>query len=189
MKWKAKYLLISESIYEFAAGLFGPIYAVFVANIGGDLLTAGWAWSLFAITSGITLYIMGKLEDKIKRDNIIILIGFILASIGFLGYIFISEPWHLFLVQIILGFGWAFGTPAMDAVYSKNLEKKKMDSGWGTWESSMRIMEGISAFIGAIIAFTFGFKILFLIMFILSLIPIYITFNFIIKNNHFLKYK
>ncbi len=182
MKWKAKYLLISESLYEFAAGLFGPIYAVFVEKIGGDILTAGWAWALFAITSGITLYAMGKLEDKIKKDELIVFIGFILASIGFLGYIFISEPWHLFLVQVILGFGWAFGTPAIDTLYSKNLERRNMDSEWGTWEASMRIVQGISAFVGAIIAFTFGFKILFLIMFILSIIPVYIVSSFIIKT-------
>ncbi len=172
MKWKAKYLLISESLYEFAAGLFGPIYAIFVEKIGGDILTAGWAWALFAIVSGITLYLVGRFEDKLRKDEWVIVIGFSLASLGILGYLFVSKPWHLFIVQAVLGFGWAFGTPALDAIYSKNVEKQKMDSQWGLWEASIRIVEGISALIGGVIAFAFGFKVLFLTMFLISLTAI-----------------
>ncbi|MBI4150661.1 MFS transporter [Candidatus Woesearchaeota archaeon] len=175
MKWKARYLLVAESLYEFAAGLFGPIYAIFVAQIGGDILTAGWAWALFAIVTGVTLYVMGLLGDRIKRDEWMVIIGFTLASFGFLGYLFVSAPWHLFVVQAILGFGWAFGTPAIDTIYSKNLDRGKTDSQWGLWEASIRIVEGVSAFIGGIIAFLFGFRILFLIMFGISVVAIFIV--------------
>jgi len=175
MKWKAKYLLISESLYEFAAGLFGPIYAIFVEKIGGDILTAGWAWAIFSIVTGITLYLMGRFEDRLRKDEWVVVIGFSLASLGILGYLFVSKPWHLFVVQAFLGFGWAFGTPALDATYSKNLEKKKMDSQWGVWEASIHIVDGISAFVGGAITFVFGFKALFLIMFLISLAAIVIA--------------
>ena len=125
---------------------------------------------------------MGKLEDKFKKDHLVVVLGFFLASLGFLGYLFVTKPWHLFIVQAILGFGWAFGTPALDSVYSKNLAKTKMDSGWGTMESSVRIVEGISAFLGAIIASVFGFKILFIIMFLFSFIAFLITLRFLRKK-------
>ncbi len=182
MKWKAKCLLIAESLYGFSAGLFGPVYAIFVERIGGDLLTAGWAWSAFAIATGVTLYIMGRLEDRIKKDEWAVLVGFALISLGFLGYIFISKPWHLFAVQILLGFAWAFGTPALDAIYSKNLDHGKIDSQWGMFEASEKIVEGIAAFIGAIIAVALGFKVLFTIMFGISLISIIILSTLISEN-------
>lgn len=175
MRWKARSLLISESLYEFAAGLFGPIYAIFVERIGGDILTAGWAWALFSIVTGVTLYVMGKLEDRIKKNNWMVVVGFSIASLGLLGYVFVSHPWQLFVVQALLGFGWAFGTPAIDTIYSQNLEKKKINSQWGIWEASMRIVEGVSAFIGGIIVFALGFKVLFLIMFGISLISIFVV--------------
>ncbi|QQG38722.1 MAG: MFS transporter [Candidatus Woesearchaeota archaeon] len=177
MKWKAKYILIASVFYNLAAGLFGPLYAIFVENIGGNILTAGWAWALYTITMGVTLYFMGKLEDKVKKDEIFVVLGFGLISLGMLGYLFIEQPMHLFIVQALLGFGWAFGTPAFDSLYSKNLDKKKVASEWGAYESSVRIVEGIAAFLGAIIASAFGFRALFTVMFILSLIALFIIFN------------
>ena len=43
MKRKLKILLMASALLMLAGGLFGPIYAVFVEQIGGDLLTAGGA--------------------------------------------------------------------------------------------------------------------------------------------------
>lgn len=187
MNWIARCLLISESFYEFGVGLLGPIYAIFVENIGGDLLTAGWAWATFSIVCGITLYSMGKFEDKLKKDKWIAVFGFILTSLGILGYSFVSSPWQLFLVQILLGFGWAFGTPAIDSLYAKNIDVKKMDSQWGAWEASMRIMQGFSAIIGAAIAYTFGFKVLFLVMFGFSLVSVFVVARLVWNEKRNLK--
>lgn len=182
MKPKAKYLLVSESMYEFAAGLFGPIYAIFVEKIGGGILAASWAWSVFAIVIGVTLLVMGRIEDRLKKDELVVVIGFALAAAGFLGYVFVSELWHLFLVQAILGFGWAFGTPALDSVYARNLEKGKTDSQWGAWEASMHIVSGISAFIGGIIATLLGFKVLFLLMFGVAVTAVFVAANILRKK-------
>ena len=49
MNKNLKLLLLTASLFLFAGGLFGPIYAVFVEDIGGDLLTAGAAFGTFSI--------------------------------------------------------------------------------------------------------------------------------------------
>ncbi|MBI2110150.1 MFS transporter [Candidatus Woesearchaeota archaeon] len=163
--------------------MFGPIYAIFVEQIGGNILTAGWAWALYAISIGITVLIMGKVEDRIKKDELFVVLGFGLASFGFLGYLFISEPWHLFIVQTYLGVAWALGTPAFDSLYSKNLDHKKTDTEWADYEASVKITEGIAAFIGAGIAAAFGFKLLFMIMFAIAFIAWLIILNILRKRS------
>ena len=71
--------------------MLGPIYAIFVQEIGGDILAAGSAWATFMITSGIGIFLMGKLVDKIQREKPILMLGYALASLGFLGYFFVSN--------------------------------------------------------------------------------------------------
>ena len=43
MQRELKILLASSMLIQLATGMFGPIYAVFVEQIGGNLLTAGTA--------------------------------------------------------------------------------------------------------------------------------------------------
>ena len=61
-----KILILSSFFINLAAGLFGPIYAIFVEEIGGDLLTAGTAYAIFAIASGSLIFMLGKWEDKVN---------------------------------------------------------------------------------------------------------------------------
>ena len=85
------------------------------------------------------------------------------------------------MVQIIFGISTAIGTPAFDSLYSKNLQKGKFASQWGTWESMYAITVGIAAIIGGLIAQTYGFKVLFIVMLIISILS-FISSLFLIKK-------
>ena len=79
-----KILILSSFFINLAAGLFGPIYAIFVEEIGGDLLTAGTAYAIFAIASGSLIFMLGKWEDKVKHQEKLLVFGRFLAVIGFI---------------------------------------------------------------------------------------------------------
>lgn len=175
MKKKLRILLLADSLFMLAGGLFGPIYAIFVEGIGGDILTAGSAYAAFSVASGLLMLIISKMEDRFKNKEKLIVVGYIMSCTGFLGYMFIRNPIDLFIVQIIFGFGEAINIPAFDGVYSKSLEKGKYISGWGLWESMNYVIEGTAALFGGAIALIFGFGTLFSIMFILSLIGLVIS--------------
>lgn len=55
MKRGLRFLLIADTWATLAIGMLGPIYAIFVEEIGGDLLDASWAYFAFMITSGILM--------------------------------------------------------------------------------------------------------------------------------------
>ncbi len=175
MNKSIKILLTSSFFITLAGGFFTPIYAIFVEEIGGDILTAGSAYAAFAIVSGLLIYLISMWEDRVKHQEKLLITGRILGVIGFAGYLAINNPIDLFIVQIILGISSAIGSPAFDSSYSKSLDKGKFASEWGLWESMAGIVTGVGAFVGSFIAMKFGFYTLFYIMFISSVCSLIAT--------------
>ncbi len=170
-----KILLLASGLSILAGGLFGPIYAIFVEQIGGDILTAGTAYASFAIVAGVTIFLVSRWEDHVKYKEKFVVMGYALGCFGFLGYLLIQDPFDLFAVQIIFGISVAIGTPAYDGLYSKHLDKGKFVSEWGLWESMNYILIGISAAVGAFLAEFFGFRFLFFVMLVLSILGLIVS--------------
>ncbi len=177
-----KMLLMSSIFYTFAAGLFGPIYAIYVQGIGGDLLAAGTAWAIFSFVTGILLLIFGFLEDHRLNKMLMLISGNIIIAFANIGYLFVSVPIQLFLIQVLSGIGLAITTPAWDALYSKNVNKKKESLEWAYWEGGTRIFYAAAALIGSFIASVYGFHMIFIIMALCSFASAGIYASLYFKN-------
>ena len=82
MKRGTKILLWADGFATLALGMLGPIYALFVEQIGGDILDAGWAFFAFMITSGIVMFLISKWEDRFKHKSKLVVVGYgVLSSI------------------------------------------------------------------------------------------------------------
>jgi hypothetical protein len=181
LKNALRILLITDACFIFAAGLFGPIYAIFVERIGGDLLDAGWAWAAFTLTSGIVIFLLSRWEDRVVHYEQLIIGGYTLRSIAVFGYLLVSSPAHLLAVQTLIGLGLALSSPAYDALYSKSLEKGREAAQWGDWEAMDYIVSALAAIIGSAIATAFGFPALFFLMFLISLAGVFVSIMLIPK--------
>ncbi len=170
MKKQLRLFLAIDGIYAVAFGLLGPIYAIYVQGIGGDILDAGIAWSIFMIISGLGIMVSGKIQNTSTKLSRILMYGYLIRAAAFAGYIFVSTTLHLFLVQAVLGFALIINAPATYSFYTKHVEKGKFASQWSAWESVWYIAQGCAAIIGAVIAKYLGFATLFGAMAILSLI-------------------
>jgi len=147
--------------------MLGPIYALFVEKVGGDLMDASISGGIFALVAGLTSLISGKYSDKIKENELIVVLGYLIIGFGFLLYFWVSSIFFLFIVQAIIGLGEAIYSPAFDAVYSKHLDGHKSGRQWGAWESMNYFTMAIGSVVGGSLVTIFGFQILFLIMAIL----------------------
>ena len=163
-KKQLRILIFTNAIILLAAAMLGPIYAIYVEKIGGDLMDASIAGSIFSFVAGITALISGKYSDKIKENELIIVLGYTVMGIGFLLYLWVSSVFSLFIVQAIIGFGEAIYFPAFDTIYSKYINHNKSGIQWGAWESMYYFVTAIGAIIGGSLVTLFGFKIMFLIM-------------------------
>jgi len=176
MQRELKVLLLASSLSMLAAGLLGPIYAIFVEEIGGGILDAGASYAIFSIAAGLLIFFVSRWEDHVKHQEKLVVLGYAFGVLGFLGYLMVRSPLDLFAVQVVFGVGAAVGTPAYDGLYSRHLDKGKFVSEWGLWESMAYIITGISAAIGSLAASLYGFKFLFTTMLLLSLVGLLVSF-------------
>lgn len=163
-----KLLLLTDAFFLLSGGLLGPIYALYVQKIGGDLLDASTTFAIFMITAGIVVFLLGMWEDKVKHQKKFVIAGYGIAMIGSCGYLFVTSTWGLFIVQAILGLAVAMKDPAYDALFSNS--QKHLALAWGEWEAVDYIALGIGAFVGGLIASQFGFHVLLWCMFGLSML-------------------
>lgn len=157
-------LLITNSLVLLAGGMIGPIYALFVEDIGGDLLDASFAGAAFALAAGITTFISGKYTDRHDHKEMIVVLGYIVMGAGFFLYTMVNSMFMLLIVQVIIGFGEAIYLPAFDAVYSKHLDHNKEGQQWGAWESMYYFATAIGAAAGGYIVVYSGFNPMFVLM-------------------------
>lgn len=157
-------LLATNAMILMAGAMFGPIYALFVEKIGGDLMDASIAGAIFALVAGLTILISGKYSDKIKENELIVVLGYSIMGFGFLLYFWVNSIIFLFIVEAIIGLGEAVYSPAFDAVYSKHLDRRRSGAQWGAWESMNYLTIATGAIVGGFLATLFGFQILFIVM-------------------------
>ncbi len=158
-----KILLLGSWIWYFGAGLFGPLYAVFAEQIGGDILDITGAYALFLIVVGVMSIYIGKISDHHSKKKLMIF-GFLLNAIATFGYLLVNNPLKLFVVQGLLGVAVALVNPTWDSLFSAHLDKKHFGQEWGISEGGPSIIMGVALLIGGFILTKFNFQTLFIIM-------------------------
>lgn len=173
----SRVLLKSSFLIQAAAGLFAPLYAIFVGRIGGSILDVGIAYALFACLTGIFILITGMSNFFVKNVRKVIVLGYCLLALGYIGYLFVSKPWHLFIIQIILGIAIGVLDPSWDSLYALNLCQEDALKSWTIWTGCVYLIIGISALIGSFIVQKFSFTVLFSIMALFSILSAIISFK------------
>lgn len=158
------YILLKASyVANFAYGLFAPVYAIFVQNIGGTILDAGIAYSIYGICSGGFIIAFGS-SDFFKRNvKKIIIVGYATYSLVYYLYMFIDSPQELFCLQILIGLATGILEPSWSAVFSAKQSEGALEKNWAIWTGGVGMISGIAALLGGYIA-THSFPLLFFIM-------------------------
>lgn len=149
-------LLLSDALSILSVGFIGPIYALFVEKIGGNILEAGTSYAIFMVTAGVVVLLLAVVEDRVKTQKSFIIAGYGIGVIGTVGYLFVNSSITLFLVQALLGLAMALKGPAYDGLFSR-VDMKHVTLAWGEWEAMDYFTLGASAFFGSVIAQYFGF--------------------------------
>lgn len=172
-------LLIADSLKVFSVAMLGPIYAIYVNDIGGGVLAASWSVALMSLSSGITMYLAGKKADKMKNKKVAISLSYLLLALSYIGYMLVTNVYSLLIVQVYAGIAVAIGTPAFDGLYSQKLDKNKESSEWGNWEIMAEFVSFFGALIGGLLVVYLGFNALFIFMAILTLFASIVSYKYL----------
>src|SRR5688572_30397889 len=171
-----KVLLIGDALVLTSIAMLTPIYAVFVSEVGGDLLDAGITAAALAFGSAIASFLSGRITDRTRNKRIFVIMGYAVTGLGFLLFTTVNSVLYLAAIQVVVGLVQAFAQPAYDALYSLHLSKGKEAEGWGTWEAVSYFAAGVGALAGAAIVSATSFSTLFMIMAVLcGISAIYVT--------------
>lgn len=161
-------LIIVNTSMIFIMGLFVPFYAIFVQKLGGDIAFAGFSWAVFSIVSGMLILAFAKWEVKVKEQELLMGLGYLLRGIVFLSYASMTTLSQLMITQVLWGIAAAIGMPAFDALYQAHTTKKESIIQWGSWEGIASIAVGAAALVGGILIQLFGYQSVFVGMAVMS---------------------
>jgi MFS transporter, DHA1 family, multidrug resistance protein len=170
-----RFLIITDVIAYSAAGLLGPIFAIFITDfiVGGGAAVAGVAAAIFLLTKSIGQIPVGALIDRIcgdKDDYWFMVGGALVSSLVPLAFLFISTPLELYIVQFILGLSTAFTFPSFMTLFSRYVDKAQEGTTWSIYFALVDLAAAGTAAIGGVLATTAGFEVVIYMVTILGFI-------------------
>ena len=167
MNKKFLLLVLSDILILSSFGLIAPIFAVFITEnlIGGTLVTAGLSTTIFLIVkSAVQLPLSKYFIDKEKHKTHSLLLGtLMIVTVPFI-YFFAKSVYTIFIAQAIYGFGAALAYPAWFSLFTTYMDQKPRGFEYTLWSTSVGIGIAIASFVGAKVADTLGFRVLFFIV-------------------------
>ena len=159
-----QFLLITNGLIFLAEAMLGPIYALFIADVGGSLLNAGIAGGVFAVVAGTLTLLVGKVSDWSGSRRLFVGVGYAIIGLGFALYTVVDSFAELLIVEAIIGAGQAIYAPPFSVLYSQHLDFRHPARQWGVWEAMTYYTTAIGSVAGAVIASKLGFDALFGVM-------------------------
>lgn len=170
MNKSLRFLFALNSIFVFASSLFGPLYAFYVQGIDDKIIFTSFSWAVFMFSSTIFMYFVSKYGDRVKEQEYLLAAGFLVRSFAWFGYVFVSNITGLMILQVVLGFGEALGTPSWNAIFAKHLDKKEEIRDYSYWNIVNNLMVAVATVVGGFFVTYFGFNLMFVVMGILAFI-------------------
>jgi len=169
-----KVLISSDFLLQSGWGLIGPIFAIFLTKQiqGGDLKMVGFvAATYWVVKSIIQPFIAHRLDrNHGEKDDFIFLVGgMYVANLIPLGYIFSTQPWHIFTLEFIRGVAMACVVPTWAGIFTRHIDKSREAFSWSLESTGIGFAAGLAGAIGAYLASVFGFKIVFVLVSIFGL--------------------
>lgn len=186
-----KILITSDFFLQAGWGLSGPIFAIFLTKQihGGDLKMVGLVAATYWITKSIIQPFIAHHLDRNhgeKDDLQFLIIGMYVANLMPLGYIFSTQPWHIFTMEFIRALAMACVVPTWSAIFTRHIDKGREAFSWSLESTGIGIAAGIAGALGgAIASSSFGFKGVFVLVSFFGLIAS--STLFFIRPNIFLK--
>ncbi len=164
MKLELRLLLLSNYLNFFGSGLFIPLYALFVQQIGGNVFHAGASFGTYTLTAGVVTFIFGKLEDRILDKRKMFCLGYFLVALGAASYLFITELWHVYVVQFLNAIAYGIFNPAWKTLYATDEDIGREAEEWALVDGGDMILISIAAVLGGFLVNWYGFRSLFFLM-------------------------
>jgi len=188
-----KTLIFSDFLLQSGWGLIGPIFAIFITKQiqGGTLVAVGLiAATYWFVKSAAQPFIAHFLDVKKGEgdDFRFLILGLFLANFVPLGYVFVSQLWHVFFLEVIRGLCMACVVPSWSGIFTRHIDKGWEAFSWSIESTGLGLAAAFAAAFGGILATFLGFKVIFLLISFFGLMSCFLLLsirNQLFAKNHF----
>ncbi len=168
-----KILITSDFFLNLGWGLVGPVFAIFILqriaidDMAQATQVAGFASLSYWAVKSVLQVPIGHYLDKTKgeRDDFwFMVIGTFIAGFIPIGYLFSTEPWHIYILQMIYAVGMSMVFPPWLAIFTRHIDKNREALEWSLESTFLGAGAGIAGGVGGIIASMFGFPTVFILV-------------------------
>jgi len=147
---RMKWLMISQSIALFGAGIVFPFYIIFINEIGANFSQFGMAFGLFTISAALVHKYIGDLSDRIGRKIFLLISNWGMAFL-FLLFPIVTEIWQIYFLQIILGVFGAMQKTGEKAIVGDFTDNEKRGGLIGRYHAWIAVFSGFAVILGGYI--------------------------------------
>jgi MFS family permease len=170
-----KTLVISDFFLQSGWGMIGPIFAIFLTRQiqGGSLEMVGFVAATYWLVKSIVQPFIARIFDKNHGetdDFRFLVIGMYVANLVPLGYIFSSEPWHIFALEAVRGLAMACVVPTWSGIFTRHIDRGREAFSWSMESTGIGLAAGFAGAFGGLIASFIGFKAVFVLVSFFGLI-------------------
>jgi len=184
-------LIVSDFFLFFSMGLLAPIFAVFILqNVENKIEVIGYSVSIYWLVRVLTVVPFSHLMDKMKGEMdeyYFMIVGTFITSCVPLFFIFSTEAWHIYLLQIVNGLANSMAVPAWRILFTNHIDSRIVGFEWSLEDVGVGIATAASASIGAFIADKYGFNTLFVVITCFGLIGTFILMPLSQKKRSIIK--
>ncbi|MBU1131825.1 MFS transporter [Patescibacteria group bacterium] len=176
-----KILIVSDFLVWSSYNLLAPVFAIFITDKIQDagIETVGIAAALYFFSKSVAEIPVGIYIDKKKgeKDDLYTaIIGTIFCAVGYFLYIFVSQIWQLYALQIFIGITNALAFPGWYSIFTRHVDENKSGFEWSLYDVLMGLGIAGSAALGGFLAEKFGFNLLFELVAIFTFIGAILLF-------------
>jgi MFS family permease len=164
-----KTLILSDFLLHSGWGLIGPIFAIFITQQvqGGSLVAVGLIAATYWFVKSMAQPFIAHFLDvkKGERDDFkFLILGLFLANLVPLGYVFASQLWHVFFLEVLRGMCMACVVPSWAGIFTRHIDKGWEAFSWSIESTGVGLAAAFAAAFGGIMANFLGFKVVFVLV-------------------------
>jgi len=169
-----KTLIISDFLLQSGWGLVGPIFAIFVLRQieEGTVVAVGFIAATYWFVKSVAQPFIARFVDVKKGeadDFKFLFYGLLFANLVPLGYLFSTQLWQIFLLEIIRGLCMAFVVPGWAGIFIKHIDKGWEALSWSADSTGIGFAAAFAAAFGGMIAASLGFRAVFILITVFGL--------------------
>lgn len=155
-------ITLLDSFWYLFDAILAPMFSIFLSGFG-TLEDIGISYAFISMTQGFFSLFSDEAVDFFGPVKTIFVIS-ILLSVKMLCFLFVTNIYQIFFLQIMEGIMYAIQVPAYDALRAVLVGKKRIVEKFSNYDSAVSFAIGIGALLSGVITLNFGFKALFILL-------------------------